>query len=135
MTRGCIEIKEEETLCWGCQNYARCSWADGVPVEGWDATPTKIYHSDGIIDSFFVHKCPLFKADVKREITAEGIGDIVGLSKAHVLRIVRTKGGRALLRAKLRKKGYKLYIGKVPIEGGERREFCVEKIEDKGGDK
>ena len=136
MLRGCIEIKEEEeTLCWDCQNYARCSWADGVPVEGWSATPTKIYHSDGIIDSFLVKTCPMFKADTKRAVTTQELGDMLGFSRTHVARMIRTRGGFLILRAKLREHGYKLYSSIFPIEGGERRDFCIEKIEDKGGDK
>ena len=62
------------TLCWTCENACgNCSWSDGTftPVEGWTATPTKLWvnHSinpgekGALIDSFHVTACPLYEND------------------------------------------------------------------------
>lgn len=44
-----------DSLCWYCRNaYASCSWSKFfVPVDGWDAKPTR--HN-----SFRVYRCPKF---------------------------------------------------------------------------
>lgn len=51
----------KQTICWGCQNYSKCSWAIGIPVKGWDATPTQ--KSD--YKSYCVHSCPQYLAEKK----------------------------------------------------------------------
>lgn len=124
----------EDTLCWGCQNCTRCSWADGIPVKGWEATPTIVRDIGGDFSSYLVTKCPLFKADAKREITAHGIAAICGCSNTTIFRILQGEHGETRLRVKLKGKGYKLYIGKTPTKSGYKREFFIEKI-NKGGDK
>lgn len=54
----------KDTLCWDCEKATGgCSWSDKlIPVEGWDAIPTKIkmviYKET---DSYKVLNCPLFK--------------------------------------------------------------------------
>lgn len=126
--------KEQETLCWRCQNCTRCSWADGIPVKGWEATPTIVHGSGGDFSSYLVSKCPLFKEDVKREITVNEIAAICGCSNATIFRILRGERGGTRLRAKLKGKGYKLHIGIVPTKSGYKREYFIEKI-NKGGDK
>lgn len=54
------------TLCWDCKKAtggADCPWANEFkPVEGWDATPTKMkMNGTRSVDSYDVHKCPLFE--------------------------------------------------------------------------
>ena len=60
-------IPKTATLCWDCQNAVRnCSWSkDFIPVDGWEAIPTKIREDNGkrLVDSFIVKKCPEFVAD------------------------------------------------------------------------
>lgn len=60
-TRG----RSPETLCWSCQRAVKeCPWsANFEPVEGWDATETKIMGPYGVIPSYFVRKCPLYDPD------------------------------------------------------------------------
>lgn len=41
--------------CWHCKNYARCPWAYGVPVDGWEVTDGRV--------SYEIHKCPGFEYD------------------------------------------------------------------------
>lgn len=59
-------FNEKVTICWNCANACGgCSWSKRLKeVEGWEATPTKVYQKKGeYIDSYIVHKCPLFKKD------------------------------------------------------------------------
>lgn len=119
--------QEKETICWGCQNYSSCSWADGIPVKGWKATPTEFVDSFNgdtyITHSFLVERCPQFKADKKRRTTVKGIGTIIGKGEATVLRIFANKGVEAVADA-LKEKGYKLHVYKMD----KRRQFYLEKI-------
>ena len=60
----------KETLCWKCANPGTggCSWDRCfVPVEGWTATPTRIWlaYLQTSMESFLVHSCPLFRPDKK----------------------------------------------------------------------
>lgn len=127
MVRGCVEYKE--TLCWGCSNYARCSWADGIPVKGWTATPTIVHDQYGDYGSYKVEKCPQFAADKKVEAKIQDIAALLGVSCTGVYRVLRKKNGVLRLRVMLREKGYKLYIGKVPLRNGkEKREYCIEPL-------
>lgn len=59
-----IHKKSSETLCWLCKNSCGgCSWSSKfIPVEGWEAIPTKINIQDGeSIDSFHVIRCPEYE--------------------------------------------------------------------------
>lgn len=74
-------------LCWNCKNACgNCSWSDGTftPVEGWDATPTKILHSSGNIkiytDSFDIKKCPEFIHDIPIRLSKKEIAEKLGIS-------------------------------------------------------
>lgn len=54
----------KETLCWCCRNACgHCCWTNGsfTPVKGWNATPTVLKMSGRLIDSYTVHKCPLYE--------------------------------------------------------------------------
>lgn len=56
------------TLCWDCSKACGdCSWSrkhNPVPVNGWVATPKKIYSSKiRLSQSYIVHSCPLFDRD------------------------------------------------------------------------
>lgn len=59
-------FNEKPTICWNCGNACGgCSWSKGLKeVEGWEATPTRVYQKKGEYqDSYIVHKCPKFKKD------------------------------------------------------------------------
>ena len=65
--------QDKPTLCWKCERACGgCSWsADFVPVDGWEAIPTKIaadrgYYVEKEINSFIVTNCPLFKDDTAK---------------------------------------------------------------------
>lgn len=61
------------TLCWDCANACGgCSWSsrEAQPVDGWDATPTKVnmtieHNQPRSVDSYIVHSCPQFVRDAK----------------------------------------------------------------------
>ena len=61
------------TLCWDCANACGgCSWSsrEAQPVDGWDATPTKVnmtinHNHPRYVDSYIVHSCPQFVRDAK----------------------------------------------------------------------
>jgi hypothetical protein len=119
----------KDTLCWDCQNYSRCSWAVGIPVKGWKATPTKIVdeYGDNIktVDSFLVEACPHFKHDKKRRVLFKDIAKIIGKSERSAHRIKERKGiGR--IKDLLAEKGYKLHVCKGDI----LCEYFLEKIND-----
>lgn len=124
----------KETICWGCQNFAKCSWARGVPVEGWDATPTKIRHCTNgnveITSSYCVHSCPQFKADAKQRVSVKTIGDIVNKDKRTIFRYLADKKKRLYLRELLRDKGYILHICKDICDdyGNALRSYYLEKV-------
>lgn len=130
---------KKETLCWGCQNFAKCSWARGVPVEGWDATPTKIVHcSKGekvITESYIVNSCPQYKADKIQLANTRGIAEILNIDKRTVFRYLANKGKKANLknlRKMLEKQGYILHIYKEVFDdtGYMQNHYYLEKIED-----
>lgn len=56
----------KRTLCWSCEHSINgCTWArDGIPVEGWDATPSE--YAKG---SYRITFCPEYKAEGKRKYT------------------------------------------------------------------
>ena len=51
------------TLCWDCEKaFGRCSWSkDFVPVENWNAEPTKVWNGKDYVESFDVYECPEFE--------------------------------------------------------------------------
>ena len=120
---------KEETLCFSCQNCTRCSWADGIPVKGWTATPTVVCDCDGNFNSFLVEKCPLFKEDTKREVTVAEIARILGKTHGTVVNALRTRGGVIFVRGWLREKGYKFLVFENVQENGRvKREFIIDKL-------
>lgn len=132
MGQECFE-KQQETLCWDCQNCTRCSWADGIPVKGWTATPTVVRDYDGDYKSYIVTECPIFKKDDKREVFISEIGEILGKTKHQITRYLRGRDGVAILNELLRKKGFVLYVfPRVEGEDGKaRREFIIKKLSPK----
>lgn len=69
MRRGRFEASPQ--ACWNCANATKpwkCPWVgQGVPVEGWTATPTQIkmwtYARRILVDSYDIRECPLFDED------------------------------------------------------------------------
>lgn len=105
----------KETICWNCQKATgKCSWsAEGKKIKGWKATPTKIksataHHID--IDSFIVHKCPLFlKDDPKvRRVLSKELAQIFSYSRSNISKMETDK---ILNKASL--KGIKLFAEQV----------------------
>jgi hypothetical protein len=54
-----------DTLCWKCERAGKpsCEWfADGKPVDGWQAIPTTVLMGGGRRErSFCVKSCPKFQ--------------------------------------------------------------------------
>lgn len=75
-SRGCRAVlalekqRENETLCWSCQNVTKCCWKDKIPVKGWDAIPHTVDDEEGEIRTYRVIKCPNYLED---EIRGEHI--------------------------------------------------------------
>ena len=121
-------MSEKETICWQCKNYAKCSWADGIPVKGWKATPTEIIdvygggHKPKIVHSYRVEQCPQFVQD-KRQVTVKEIAEIVGVSEREIHRKKQHNGIRRL-KALLKDKGYRLYV----YDDNKVNEYYIEKI-------
>ena len=129
MKKSCGRLSNE-TLCWDCQNATRCSWADGIPVKGWEATPTIVYDRDGDFNSYIVTKCPLFKEDTKRSVTTAEIAEITGKSHGVIIYSFRAgRGGTAFVRRWLEEKGYKLRVFEIANKNGViKREFIIDKL-------
>lgn len=125
---------EKETLCWGCANYSKCSWSKGIPVENWEATPTKITNRDGgiphTIDSFFVHSCPQYIADARQTTSVKQIATIVGKHERTIARLLVNKERTRHLCELLKEKGYILYICKEYYgnSGRFRRAYYLERV-------
>lgn len=100
---------EKETICWQCQNYAKCSWYNGIPVENWDATPTQIHYlrhgKPYTVHSYCVHKCPLFVADRLQEVRVDQIAALLGISTRTFYRISKNE-----INERLKEKGFKMHI-------------------------
>ena len=119
----------EETLCWFCRNCTRCSWADGIPVKGWTATPTVVRDFNGDFNSYLVEKCPLFKEDTKETATMEDIARVLGKAHGTVVRALSTRGGTIFVRGWLKEKGYKLIINDIELSNGKvRKEFILKEL-------
>lgn len=64
-------IGASQQLCWNCANASKpwkCPWVGrGLPVKGWDATPTmiKLWRRAGaeLTHSFDIRECPMFDED------------------------------------------------------------------------
>lgn len=125
---------KKETICWGCQNYNKCSWAKGTPVKGWEATPTVIVNDYGNrvekVESFCVHNCPEYLPDRKQKYTAEEIGNIIGLKKNSVVTYARDRQRRLHLRQMLKEKGFLLHIHKeINDDSGKiKRSYYLERV-------
>lgn len=105
----------KETLCWSCQNFAKCSWARGVPVENWEATPTRFIDrckgkEDKIVESYIVHSCPQYLADKIKRSSRKEIGELIGVGERTVNRHFEDPIKSKRLLKKLEKKGYKLRV-------------------------
>lgn len=120
---------KKDTLCWGCANYAKCSWSKGVPVENWKAEKTIIGNSTSIVESYCVLDCPQYQAEKKQQTSVKEIASLIGKSPRTVFRLLERKGTTQGLRKKLREKGFILYICSdiVNDEGDTMRTYYLEK--------
>lgn len=120
----------KETICWTCKNYAKCSWSRGVPVEGWDATPTicDFVIRDGeverAIESFCVHSCPCYEDEGKMLLSAKDLARFLGVNVKTVYLRHEQPYGEYLLKAATEAKGYKLYIS-----GKKIKKYYLKKLE------
>lgn len=101
-------MAKQRTLCWSCQNFSKCSWSKGIPVDGWKATKTIIYNAYGNvyapIESYCVHECPQYVEDEILEIGLIDIAKILELSQMQALRLSRNRPKE--LKARMLLKGY-----------------------------
>lgn len=104
--------KQNETICWDCQNCTKCTWSRGVPVCGWEATPTKIAFGDKVIDSYCVLKCPFFKKTNTNRVTLNYLAKITGIPIRSICRYIYNDNAEKLeeLKKILKKKKYYLVI-------------------------
>ena len=59
------KILINDTICWNCANYTKCSWHKTfTPVEGWVAEKTI---KKGVGESYCVKSCPMFKKSEERK--------------------------------------------------------------------
>lgn len=56
---------KSDTICWECGN-TRCSWAKGIPVEGWTAEQCEYKLQTRKETSYIVYSCPEFKKEKKK---------------------------------------------------------------------
>lgn len=120
-----------ETICWTCKNYAKCSWSRGVPVEGWDATPTicdiliRNGEPERYIESFCVHSCPCYEDEDKMLLSAKELARFLGVGAATVYLRHKQPYGELLLQAMVEEKGYKL----CDISGKKIKKYYLKKME------
>ena len=125
---------EKETLCWSCQNFSKCSWSRGIPVENWDATPTIVKdNSNNVIKdihTYCVHSCPQYKADLLQRKTVKEIAEVINKSGGTVFRWLRIRRETKRLRQMLIAKGYKLHVYKEICDdkGKAQTEYYLEKL-------
>lgn len=116
----------KETLCWGCNKCTGfCPWSqDFTPVDGWDATPTKIETEvpGEYIDSFLIHKCPLYEPDIvgSKRISRNALIDLIGVTKWDI----DTNDDNTLAN-KARDKGFVLEIQRTDTG---KRQFMIHKV-------
>ena len=100
--------KKSETICWRCQNFSKCSWSKGKPVDGWKATKTIIKNNLGYtideVQSYCVHECPQFVEDELLEIRLIDIAEILGLKSMQTFRLARKRPNE--IKARMLLKGY-----------------------------
>ena len=53
---------KSDTICWKCYNTG-CSWANGIPVEGWTAEQCEYKLQTRKDTSYVVYSCPEFKEE------------------------------------------------------------------------
>lgn len=109
---------KKETLCWRCQNFSKCSWSRGVPVENWDAEPTVVQDwSDGVLEeihSYCVNSCPQFKSDIAG--TQTNIVEMAKILDVSVRTLFRELArSEARVKKAFEAKGYKLTIYKAYV--------------------
>lgn len=121
-------MESEETLCWTCQNYSKCSWSKGIPVEGWKAKRVVrryLYEKDV---SYLVYKCPQYLEDEEKEISLKELSKLIGI-EYHIAsrRLIRTPNVLKLIAST---KGYELYIYDELDDGNKK--CYIKKIDNKG---
>lgn len=113
---------KQDTICWSCKNCCgKCSWSNGTftAVDGWDATPTEVNMSNGVIrSSYIVHKCPKYEFN-SVHITTAKLARLIGL-----FNITDTQKAMQLFKSKF--KGYNIR----QEQGLKKNYFIIEKEEE-----
>lgn len=60
-----------DTICGNCKRSSgRCSWsAKFVPVEGWEAIPSRVAGNSGYQDTYIVLSCPKYEENTRYKPT------------------------------------------------------------------
>ena len=124
-------FKKPQTICWDCANFSKCSWANGKPVDGWEATPTIIKNvsSVGLVsytESFIVHSCPCYKDDMRRTSILE-LSRMLGRNQSSLGEKLRNKKGFEKVNEILEQMGYKLHLYKSTEN--KKQEYYLEVLE------
>lgn len=87
----------KSSICQTCFNFS-CSWHQRFePVDGWTATPTKIYNQGRLpLDSFHVDVCPLYKPREDNPLVAEKDRKRAGLGPMEPRRVSAAEVARDL---------------------------------------
>ncbi len=127
-----MEGQKEQTLCWSCKNFSKCSWSFGVPVKGWKAKPSKYYERNGKrpyvlieVESYLVLSCPQFAEDARRTTRAK-LCELLGKEERWVRRQLALDGSE--IHELLKEKGYKLIVCREFAQKNARRTLYLEKI-------
>ena len=126
-------------ICWNCKKaYGQCSWSKSFkPVEGWEATPTKILSRDNVkkivieTDSFEITSCPLFE-DETRPVNSEFFTEVkVILNKyGYTIAVEYTDKERTAAKITIgyKKKTRTLDIKNPDIEDGSRLNYLKRRL-------
>lgn len=73
MSKRKYNFSKNDSLCCSCNTSSpECPWKDKYnPVDGWEAEETRLCGVGGLVKSYFVKECPLYKADerIENELT------------------------------------------------------------------
>ena len=121
MGAGCF--KSKPTICWNCANACGgCCWSKSFkPVDGWTATPTKVYQvKDCYIDSYVVYKCPQFKKQRSWIVSEMSIYELAELLECSLRTVYRLTNAEIVQMCK--QKGVILEI----YQKNKKRKFLVD---------
>lgn len=99
----------KEQPCWSCNNFSRCKWSYGFPIENWVAEKSKYgYH---------IKECPEYEKEELngfRPIRVSEMAEILGMSIRKVFNRLASSPQRFI--KLMRERGYELKIYKEDNE-------------------